>query len=114
MPTRYELSDYTSHQVRQRSPSSTASADSASPDCVDTCSPWTAPLNSAAISRAMAIPSAVAADVAAMVKARHHVRETDGVDVEHRGRVGIVADPPRVARDEQHVAQAHRVRAEQV
>ena len=56
----------------------------------------------------------LAADVAAVIQARHDVGQADRVDVEDRRGVGIVADAPGIAGDEQQVAQAHRVRAEQV
>ena len=49
-----------------------------------------------------------------MIEARHDVGQTDRVDVEDRGGVGIVADPARIAGDEQQIAQAHGVRAEQI
>ena len=56
----------------------------------------------------------LAADVAAVVQARDDVGQTDRIDVEHRGRVGIVADAARIAGDEQQVAQAEGVRAQQI
>ena len=49
-----------------------------------------------------------------MIQPGHDVGQADRIDVEHRGGVGIVADAPGIARDQQQVAQAHRVRAEQI
>ena len=56
----------------------------------------------------------LAADVAAMVQARHDVGQPDRIDVEHGRGVRIIADAPGIAGDEQQIAQAHGVRAEQV
>ena len=56
----------------------------------------------------------LAADVAAVIEARHQVGQADRVDVEHGGRVRVVADAARVAGDEHQVAQPHRMRAEQI
>ena len=56
----------------------------------------------------------LAADVAAVIQARDDVGQADRVDIEHRRRVGIVADAARIAGDEQQVPHAHRVRAQQI
>ena len=56
----------------------------------------------------------LAADVEAVIEPRQHVGQADGVHVEHRRRVGDVAEQPDIAGDAEHVAQPHRVRAEQV
>src|SRR5207247_7701174 len=54
------------------------------------------------------------ADVTTAVEACDQVRQADRVDVEHGGGVGIVADAPGVAGNEQQVAQSHRLRAEEI
>ena len=56
----------------------------------------------------------LAADVASAIEARHGVGQADRVDVEHERRVGVVARLARIAGEDQEVAQADRVRAEQV
>jgi hypothetical protein len=53
-------------------------------------------------------------DVVSMVQPCHHVGQPDRVHVEYRGRIGIVADPARITRNQHQVPDAHRVRPEQI
>ena len=54
------------------------------------------------------------ADIQAAVEPRHHVGQADRIDVVDGGRVRVIADARRIASDDQQVAHAHRVRAEQI
>ena len=59
-------------------------------------------------------PDRLSTDVEAVIEPRNHVSKADGIDVEHRRRVGIVADHARLAGHRDEVADPHRVRAEQI
>ena len=54
------------------------------------------------------------ADVAAVVELRDDVGQADRVDVEDGGGIRIVAERRGIAGDEQQVANAHRVGAQQI
>jgi hypothetical protein len=56
----------------------------------------------------------VGAPIDAVIEARHHVGEADRIDVEHPGRLGIVAHDRRIARRNEEIAQPHGVRPQQV
>ena len=56
----------------------------------------------------------LSAHVAAAIEPRDQVREADRVDIEHHGGIGIIADARGIARHQHHVAQPHRVGAEQI
>jgi len=56
----------------------------------------------------------MAADIRSGVEPAHHVHETDRIHIEHRRRIRVIADLRRITRHQEHVADAHRVRAQQI
>ena len=64
--------------------------------------------------KAVACPIGLSTDVEPAIELRGKVRQANRVDLEDRRRVGVVADPRRIAGYDQQVAHLHRVRAEQV
>ena len=66
------------------------------------------------ITKPVPAPIGIAADIEAAIQVVDDVHQPDGVHVEHRGRVGIVAHLRRIAGDADQVANADRGRAQQV
>ena len=61
-----------------------------------------------------AVANRIAADVEPVIQVVDDVHQADGVHVEHRGGVGIVAHLRRIAGDADQVANSQRARAQQV